>query len=507
MDDLLINPNPQHNRPKSDVDFPLALPSGRLSPSSRSLPLPARNSATYKEGRGRGAGTGKRVGLDGGGGVGGGVGGGGGGGCKGDDTFEPDDEAGKAVFGLGLTRGVAKSSCRKDSYRATAKALGASPAAASSTDAANRRSRAPQQGQQGQRGQQRGHQGKKRLATMTSTPTASTPPMAAALVTEVSLRNHKRARTGGHKSTSASPPDAAHPAKATAAKANSGLVKFDRVEVLVGLDQDTTRELASVTPSMQRQVTALSPPLCSEDMARLAMNSVGVAGESAEAGGVRTPIAIASSGTSRGRDSIGCAGAGASQSASESVKSVAIDWAVGHAESDWPGVERASWTPLMTAQNTEAGPLKESSGKLHMGGGGGGGSGTGPVGSKANSCTSETTADLSGAEEESLLPVFAPDQPARVNSGGGAVRDAGRDAVGDAGHETVDVAGEQAGAVGLDDFGLESSLLLDITAACNSGSGSTSSSWLPLSVGSYLNTEEAFTAFAISPCEFVPGCW
>ena len=502
VDDLLINPNPQHSQPKSDVDLPLPLPSGQISPSPRRLPLAARTSASYKEGGGRGAGADKGGGVNGGGGGGGGGGGDGGGdGCKDGEACIANGGGVKAVLSLGLARGVAKSTCRNNSYGAAARSSDLSLAAAS-TDATNRQSPETRQGQERH---QRGHQGKKRSATVASTPTASTLPTAAAVVAAVVTggfpRDHKRLRIGERKPTAASIPDEALSGKASSAKANSGLVKFDQADILVGLDQETMGVVASVAPFMQRQVTALPPPLCSKDVARLAIDSVGVVGENAGARGIiRTAIAM--SGNSRGRGNIGSEGAGILQKASESAESVGVDWAVGQEESAWPAVECANWTPLMTTQNIVAGSLQESSVKLHMRGGG-----TGPVGSKANSFTSETTADLSGADEESPLPFFAPDQPARVNWGGEAMRDAGCDAVGNAGHESAGVTEGRAEGLGLDDFGLESPLMLDITAACNSGSGSTSSSWLPLSVGSYLNTEEAFTAFAVSPCEFVPGGW
>ena len=142
-------------------------------------------------------------------------------------------------------------------------------------------------------------------------------------------------------------------------------------------------------------------------------------------------------------------------------------------------------------------------------------------GSRGYSISSEETADLSEDDNESVSQCFPPEQPTQVGQpalapsvGGEAGRTAGRESAdagtGGGGHtvgqESVDAAAG-GGVMGMDEVGWASSLMLDISAVCDSGSGSNCSSWPPLSVGSYLNTEEALAVFASSPCELVLGGW
>lgn len=395
----------------------------------------------------------------------------GGGGCK-------DDSADVPNVNSGLPCGVAKTVNRKTGSRAAARAIGASATAvAAGTGAAA--NWLPGSAGQGT---------KRPAAAAASIPIAVTTGMTTTVAKGNSLRHPKRVKTEeGAECTSTSR------VAARAVAHIPGVENGGCKELVVGygtVQQQKWRGLAVPNVLMRAPVSTSPLPPCAAHSATGLRNGVALEGKGGNILGGQTCSPTVSS-FFCGNGSIGY---NRSTQDLAPERSAGDGWTAAHAGSGWSNAE---YTRLPT------GPCAPSAVGQHAG--------VGSAGQlihkleraeddanedffSSSGVSSDTTVDWSRSDEDEANPTSVPPLPSW-----GALGETtwGSD---------TDTIMEQAAVMALDDFELESALILDIPETFFLDDRSSSATWPELIGGPCLSTDKAFDAVAVPPSN-VSGDW
>lgn len=251
------------------------------------------------------------------------------------------------------------------------------------------------------------------------------------------------------------------------------------------LDRATASTMPDRLPRTPSLSPAVPPPSAVQVARRWDASPAGAIGGSMAGVGARQAAMPSASPSERMRNPYEC-----TVHVSEGDARGPAGWAVGHGGLGWCGAERAPLAPpcVPRASTPHAGipPLHPAEEQMYK-----------EVDAVAaavlrtGSFSSDTSANFSDRTFDA--PNSSPPLPA-INRNWGDGNSGGVD-----GHP-VSLSFDHA----LDDIGLESALMLDFPEVGSSGGDSTTS-WPPLSCGSYLNTDDALAAFVCAPGEFVPG--